>query len=59
MQILAGHVGFLRHIMSKDGLLVDLTKIETAVNWTSPKNKIEVRSFLGLVITGGWSRDFQ
>lgn len=38
-------VGFLGHIISKDGLAVDLDKIEEVVNWESLKNVSEIRSF--------------
>ena len=34
--------------MSAKGIRVDLAKIEAVVNWKSPQNVIEVRSFLGL-----------
>lgn len=41
-------VALLGHVISKDGVLVDLTKIEAIVNYESPKNVAEIRSFLGL-----------
>lgn len=41
-------VAFLGHVISKDGVLVDPTKIEAIVNCESPKNVAEIRSFLGL-----------
>lgn len=41
-------VGFLGHVFSKGGLVVDLAKIDTMVKWKSPKNASEIRSFLGL-----------
>ena len=41
-------VSFLGHIVSKEGIQVDPNKIEVVVEWTSPKNVTEVRSFLGL-----------
>ena len=34
--------------MSAEGIRVDPTKIEAVVNWKSPQNVTEVRSFLGL-----------
>ena len=42
-------VSFLGHIMSLEGIRVDLVRIEVIVNWKPPRNVIEVRSFLGLV----------
>ena len=41
-------VSFLGHIVSTEGIRVDLTKIEAIVNWKPPQNVTEVRSFLGL-----------
>lgn len=38
-----------RQMISKDGLAVDPSKIEAIVNWQSPKNMVEVKSFLGLI----------
>ena len=41
-------VSFLGHIVSVEGIRVDPIKIEAVVNWKSPRNVTEVRSFLGL-----------
>ena len=41
-------VSFLGHIVSAEGIRVDLVKIEAVVNWKPPRNVTEVRSFLGL-----------
>jgi len=41
-------VAFLGHIVSNEGVSVDLQKIEAVMNWSRPKNPTEVRSFLGL-----------
>ena len=41
-------VVFLGHVVSGRGIEVDLKKIEAVVNWETPKNIVEVRSFLGL-----------
>ena len=46
---------FLGHIMTKDGISVDQTKIEAIVNWPRPKNVSEVRSVLGMA---GYYRRF-
>ncbi|XP_062119072.1 uncharacterized mitochondrial protein AtMg00860-like [Humulus lupulus] len=40
-------VTFLRHIVSWNGVEVDLEKIEAIRDWPQPKNALEVRSFLG------------
>ena len=42
-------VSFLGHVVSAEGIRVDLIKIEAVVNWKSPRIVTEVRSFLGLV----------
>ena len=48
-------VSFLGHIVSAEGIRVDLVKIEVVVNWKPPRNVTEVRSFLGLA---GYYRRF-
>ncbi|XP_062118562.1 uncharacterized protein LOC133832204, partial [Humulus lupulus] len=48
-------VTFLGHIVSKDGIAVDPSKIEAIRDWPQPKNASEVRSFLGLA---GYYRKF-
>ena len=47
-------VVFLGHVISRDGITVDPSKIEAIVNWAVPTNVSEVRSFLGL--TGYYRR---
>ena len=47
-------VVFLGHVISRDGITVDPSKIEAMVNWARPTNVSEVRSFLGL--TGYYRR---
>ena len=42
------HVLFLGHIVSKEGISVDPSKVEAVQSWPTPRNAIEVRSFLGL-----------
>ncbi|KAI3757890.1 hypothetical protein L6452_05434 [Arctium lappa] len=42
-------VQFLGHVVSKDGVKVDPTKIATMMNWEPPTSPLEIRSFLGLV----------
>ena len=48
-------VVFLGHVISRDGITVDPSKIEAIVNWDVPTNVSVVRSFLGLA---GYYRRF-
>uniref|UniRef100_A0A2N9H8A8 Reverse transcriptase domain-containing protein n=1 Tax=Fagus sylvatica TaxID=28930 RepID=A0A2N9H8A8_FAGSY len=48
-------VVFLGHVISRDGITVDPSKIEAVVNWVRPTNVSELRSFLGLA---GYYRRF-
>ena len=48
-------VSFLSHIVSAEGIRVDLAKIEAVVSYKPPRNVTEVRSFLGLA---GYYRRF-
>ncbi|GJR76092.1 putative reverse transcriptase domain-containing protein [Tanacetum coccineum] len=48
-------VQFLGHLIDRQGLHVDPTKIEAVKNWTSPTTPIEIRQFLGLA---GYYRRF-
>ena len=41
-------VAFLGHVVSKDGIQVDLKKIKAIIDWLRPITVTEVRSFLGL-----------
>ena len=41
-------VSFLGHVVSKDGVMVDPSKIEVVQSWVRPTNVTEVRSFVGL-----------
>ena len=47
-------VGFLRHVVSADGIYVDPQKVEAVASWDQPTTVTEVRSFLGL--TGYYRR---
>ncbi|KAG8490789.1 hypothetical protein CXB51_014001 [Gossypium anomalum] len=48
-------VSFLGHVVSASGIRVDPSKITAILNWKSPRNITEVRSFLGLA---GYYRRF-
>ena len=48
-------MGFLRHVVSVDGIYVDPQKVEAVANWEQPTMVTEVRSFLGLA---GYYRRF-
>jgi hypothetical protein len=41
-------VEFLGHLILDEGILVDPKKIKTTAGWSVPKDKTDVRSFLGL-----------
>ena len=41
-------MAFLGHVVSKDGIQVNLKKIEAIIDWPKPATVIEVRSFLGI-----------
>ncbi|XP_061366891.1 uncharacterized protein LOC133310020 [Gastrolobium bilobum] len=48
-------VKFLGHVISKEEVTVDPSKIEAVIHWERPKTIIEIRSFLGLA---GYYRRF-
>ena len=50
-----GEVGFLGHVVSKEGIAVDPSKVTAVTEWEPPKNVGEIRSFLGLA---GYYRRF-
>lgn len=41
-------VQYLMHIISKHGIVIDPKKIKAIIDWPTPKNVIEIRSFMGL-----------
>jgi hypothetical protein len=48
-------VAFLGHMLSPEGIAVDLSKVESVTKWGQPLNVTDVRSFLGLA---GYYRRF-
>ena len=48
-------VRFLRHVISRDGIAVDPSKVEIALDWQPPTTVSEIRSLLGLA---GYYRKF-
>ena len=42
-------IQYLCHIISEEGISVDLEKIEEIMNLPTPRNLIDIRSFMGLV----------
>jgi len=47
-ELLQPKVEYLGHFLSKEGISVDLRKVDAIKNWPEPTNVSEVRSFLGL-----------
>jgi hypothetical protein len=41
-------VSFLGHILTTEGVAVDLEKVAAVTNWKRPTSVTEIRSFLGL-----------
>nr|GEV23782.1 putative reverse transcriptase domain-containing protein [Tanacetum cinerariifolium] len=48
-------VQFLGHVVNREGIHVDPSKVESVKNWKTPESPIEIRSFLGLA---GYYRRF-
>ncbi|GKA77628.1 hypothetical protein Tco_0784165 [Tanacetum coccineum] len=48
-------VQFLGHVVNRDGIHVDPSKVESVKNWKTPESPTEIRSFLGLA---GYYRRF-
>lgn len=41
-------VSFLGHMISREGIAIDPSKVEAMMSWESPKSVFEIRSFLDL-----------
>ena len=41
-------IQYLGHIISEEGISMDPDKIEAIMNWPTPRNVTDVRSFMGL-----------
>ncbi|GJX85883.1 putative reverse transcriptase domain-containing protein [Tanacetum coccineum] len=48
-------VQFLGHVVNRDGIHVDPSKVESVKNWKTPESSTEIHSFLGLA---GYNRRF-
>ncbi|GJR31880.1 putative reverse transcriptase domain-containing protein [Tanacetum coccineum] len=48
-------VQFLGHVVNRDGIHMDPSKVESVKNWKTPESSTKIRSFLGLV---GYYRRF-
>jgi hypothetical protein len=41
-------VHYVGHVISEEGVAVDLDKIKSIMDWPTPKDVYEIRSFIGL-----------
>jgi hypothetical protein len=48
-------IHYLGHVISGEGISMDLAKVEAIMEWPAPRNVLKVRSFMGLV---GYYRRF-
>ena len=48
-------IHYLGHIISKEGIVVDPKKIKSIEKWSTPRNVVEMRSFMGII---GYYRRF-
>ncbi|GJZ40703.1 putative reverse transcriptase domain-containing protein [Tanacetum coccineum] len=55
VRILVEGSSFLGHVVNRDGIHVDPSKVESVKNWKTPESPTEIRSFLGLA---GYYRRF-
>jgi hypothetical protein len=50
MLIFQLEIHYLGHIISSEGIVVNLAKIEVINEWMTPTNVHEVRSFMGMTV---------
>nr|GEZ69533.1 putative reverse transcriptase domain-containing protein [Tanacetum cinerariifolium] len=55
LEICLTATSFLGHVVNRDGIHMDPSKVESVKNWKTPESSTEIRSFLGLV---GYYRRF-
>jgi hypothetical protein len=48
-------VEFLRHVISKEGIVVNPSKVASVLEWVAPRNVKQIRGFLGMA---GYYRRF-
>ena len=48
-------MGFLGHVLTQEGIVVDPEKVKAVLGWKPPTNVMDVRSFLGMA---GYYRRF-
>ena len=48
MFLLSIKIHYLGHIISSEGITVDLAKVDAIFEWIAPSNVHEVRSFMGM-----------
>jgi hypothetical protein len=41
-------VEFLGHVITKEGIAVNPSKVQSVLEWNSPKNAKEIRGFIGM-----------
>ena len=43
------NIQYLGHVVSKDGISVDLDKVKAIMEWSVPKNVTDIISFMGII----------
>ena len=55
VQILVRESSLFKHVVLREGILVDPAKVKAIINWPRLTNVIEIQSFLGMI---GYYRRF-